>query len=123
MILFPAIDLFEGKAVRLYKGDYDRMTVYSHHPEEIAADFAAVELDEAKRGRLRKVGIVGEIYIKFSPVGNRHLEDLLRQNECEYRLGGFLNYCMFVLYTDMILAKLNGSTGGGSLESASLAIK
>ena len=41
MILFPAIDLFEGKAVRLYKGDYDRMTVYSEHPEEIAADFAA----------------------------------------------------------------------------------
>ena len=39
MILFPAIDLYEGKAVRLYKGDYDRMTVYSEHPEEIAGDF------------------------------------------------------------------------------------
>ena len=36
MILFPAIDLFEGKAVRLYKGDYSRMTVYSDHPEEVA---------------------------------------------------------------------------------------
>ena len=41
MILFPAIDLFEGKAVRLYKGDYAQMTVYSEHPEEIARDFAA----------------------------------------------------------------------------------
>lgn len=58
MILFPAIDLFEGKAVRLYKGDYDRMTVYSHHPEEIAADFAAcgathihlVDLEGARSG-------------------------------------------------------------------------
>ena len=38
MILFPAIDLFEGKAVRLYKGDYNQMTVYSEHPEEIARD-------------------------------------------------------------------------------------
>ena len=36
MILFPAIDLFKGKAVRLYKGDYNQMTVYSDHPEEIA---------------------------------------------------------------------------------------
>lgn len=58
MILFPAIDLFEGKAVRLYKGDYGQMTVYSEHPEEIAADFAAcgathihlVDLDGARSG-------------------------------------------------------------------------
>ena len=41
MILFPAIDLYEGKAVRLFKGDYAQMTVYSEHPEEIAKDFAA----------------------------------------------------------------------------------
>ncbi len=58
MILFPAIDLFEGKAVRLYKGDYNQMTVYSEHPEEIARDFAAcgashihlVDLEGARSG-------------------------------------------------------------------------
>ena len=58
MILFPAIDLFEGKAVRLYKGDYSQMTVYSDHPEEIAEDFAAcgathihlVDLEGARSG-------------------------------------------------------------------------
>ena len=58
MILFPAIDLYEGKAVRLYKGDYAQMTVYSEHPEEIALDFAAkgathahlVDLEGAKSG-------------------------------------------------------------------------
>ncbi len=58
MILFPAIDLFEGKAVRLYKGDYGQMTVYSEHPEEIARDFAAcgathihlVDLEGARSG-------------------------------------------------------------------------
>ena len=58
MILFPAIDLFEGKAVRLYKGDYAQMTVYSEHPEEIARDFAAcgathihlVDLEGARSG-------------------------------------------------------------------------
>ena len=58
MILFPAIDLFEGKAVRLYKGDYAQMTVYSDHPEVIAKDFAAcgathvhlVDLEGARSG-------------------------------------------------------------------------
>ena len=57
-LLFPAIDLYEGKAVRLYKGDYAQMTVYSEHPEEIALDFAAkgathahlVDLEGAKNG-------------------------------------------------------------------------
>jgi len=58
MILFPAIDLFEGKAVRLYKGDYSQMTVYNDRPEEVAADFAAcgathihlVDLEGARSG-------------------------------------------------------------------------
>ena len=36
MKIFPAIDLFDGKAVRLFKGDYDQMTVYSENPIEIA---------------------------------------------------------------------------------------
>lgn len=39
MELFPAIDLYEGKAVRLYKGDYAQMTVYSTDPVSVAKDF------------------------------------------------------------------------------------
>ena len=39
MVIYPAIDLFDGKAVRLYKGDYARMTVYSEKPVEVAMDF------------------------------------------------------------------------------------
>lgn len=58
MIIYPAIDLYEGKAVRLYKGDYAAMTVYSDCPEEIALDFKAqgathmhlVDLEGAKTG-------------------------------------------------------------------------
>ena len=41
MFIFPAIDLFEGKAVRLYKGDYAQMTVYNENPLSVAKDFAA----------------------------------------------------------------------------------
>lgn len=58
MLIFPAIDLYEGKAVRLFKGDYAQMTVYSDCPPEIAADFKAkgatcihiVDLEGAKNG-------------------------------------------------------------------------
>lgn len=39
MLIFPAIDLYDGKAVRLYKGDYAQMTVYSDNPPEIAQAF------------------------------------------------------------------------------------
>ena len=58
MILFPAIDLYEGKAVRLYKGDYNEMTVYGYDPGKIGEDFAScgaeaihiVDLEGAKTG-------------------------------------------------------------------------
>ena len=69
MILFPAIDLFEGKAVRLYKGDYAQMTVYSEHPEEIARDFAVcgathihlVDLEGARSGETPNLDTVLKI--------------------------------------------------------------
>jgi phosphoribosylformimino-5-aminoimidazole carboxamide ribotide isomerase len=69
MILFPAIDLFEGRAVRLYKGDYSQMTVYSEHPEEIAKDFSAcgathihlVDLEGARSGETPNLKTVMKI--------------------------------------------------------------
>ena len=58
MLIYPAIDLYQGKAVRLYKGDYAQMTVYSENPPEIGLDFVAkgasrihlVDLEGAKSG-------------------------------------------------------------------------
>lgn len=58
MLIYPAIDLYQGKAVRLYKGDYSQMTVYSHDPASIAEAFAQagathmhiVDLEGAKNG-------------------------------------------------------------------------
>ncbi len=69
MIIFPAIDLFEGKAVRLYKGDYNKMTVYSDNPPEIAEDFKTqgathihiVDLEGAKGGTTPNFDTVIEI--------------------------------------------------------------
>ena len=58
MLIFPAIDLVKGQAVRLFKGDYEQMTVYSDKPWEIAEDFVRcgaphihiVDLEGAKDG-------------------------------------------------------------------------
>ena len=58
MNIFPAIDLYGGKAVRLFKGDYAQMTVYSDDPAAVAADFQQkgarflhlVDLEGAKTG-------------------------------------------------------------------------
>ena len=69
MKLFPAIDLFDGKAVRLFKGDYNEMTVYSENPIEIALDFCEkgakyihiVDLEGAKDGTTPNLNIVKQI--------------------------------------------------------------
>ena len=80
MILFPAIDLYEGKAVRLFKGDYAQMPVYSNNPMEIARDFEAkgakavhlVDLEGAKDGTTPNLNIVKEIALEtnlFTEIG------------------------------------------------------
>jgi len=58
VFIYPAIDLVQGKAVRLFKGDYAQMTVYSDDPVSVAKDFQAagskhihlVDLEGAKSG-------------------------------------------------------------------------
>ena len=69
MLIFPAIDLYEGKAVRLLKGDYEQMTVYSGHPLEIAEDFQAagatclhtVDLEGARSGETPNLEVIRHI--------------------------------------------------------------
>ena len=69
MNIFPAIDLYEHKAVRLFKGDYAEMTVYSDNPIEIARDFEdkgakfihIVDLEGAKNGETPNFEVVKEI--------------------------------------------------------------
>ncbi len=69
MILFPAIDLYEKKAVRLFKGDYRNMTVYSENPIEIAKDFErsgathihVVDLEGAKDGTTPNLSVIQQI--------------------------------------------------------------
>lgn len=91
MEIYPAIDLYGGKAVRLYKGDYAQMTVYSDDPVSVAKDFAAagaksihlVDLEGAKTGEPENLTAIRKILDEtdlFAEVGGgiRSLETVER---------------------------------------------
>ena len=91
MNIFPAIDLFGGKAVRLYKGDYENMTVYSDNPVEIALDFKncgasymhVVDLEGAKNGdtpnieTIKKLVAIPDLFVEVGG-GIRSMEVIER---------------------------------------------
>ena len=91
MFLYPAIDLYEGKAVRLYKGDYSQMTVYSENPAEVAKSFELcgatrlhlVDLEGARDGTTSNLPVIQKILERtklFTEVGGgiRDLETVER---------------------------------------------
>ena len=91
MYIYPAIDLYGGKAVRLFKGDYAQMTVYSDDPVSVAKDFAAagaksihlVDLEGAKTGKPENLTAIRRILDEtdlFAEVGGgiRSLETVER---------------------------------------------
>lgn len=59
---------------------------------KIAADFARIELKLEPKVR---VGIVGEIYIKYAPLGNNHLEEFLESENCEVIIPGLMDFISF----------------------------
>ena len=69
MLIFPAIDILGGKAVRLLKGDYNNVTVYNDDPYSVAMDFVKagcnaihiVDLDGAREGSAVNMDIVRSI--------------------------------------------------------------
>jgi phosphoribosylformimino-5-aminoimidazole carboxamide ribotide isomerase len=80
MNLFPAIDLYGGKAVRLYKGNYDEMTVYNDDPVSVAKDFEAcgakyihlVDLEGARTGETPNLDVIKRVVSEtklFAEVG------------------------------------------------------
>lgn len=91
MQIFPAIDLRGGQVVRLYQGDYDKMTVYGTDPCAVARDFIAagakylhvVDLDGAKDGTLANFESIaaiarqGGLYIEVG--GGIRTEERIRQ--------------------------------------------
>ena len=71
----------------------------------IAADFARVQVKKIPRV---KVGIVGEIYVKYASLGNNNLEDFLRSQGCEYMVPGILGFALFKVDNRLEDIKLYG---------------
>ena len=73
--------------------------------------FGKVRLDKTQKKKL--VGIVGEIYVKFSPLGNNRLEEFLLSEGCEPVLPGLMDFCLYCIYNSVIdhdLYSRNGKT-------------
>ncbi len=73
----------------LADGTYTRTKKYY---KKMLSDFASIPMTDEKKV---KVGIVGEIYVKYSPLANNHLEDFLISEGCEPVVPAFLDFCMY----------------------------
>ena len=94
MKIIPAVDLLDGRCVRLHKGNYDQVTVYYENPAEAADYFRSigiprihvVDLDAARgqgknnREALRKIAAVfdGEIEVGGGVRSENDIEELLK---------------------------------------------
>ncbi|MGI5856895.1 MAG: 2-hydroxyglutaryl-CoA dehydratase [Candidatus Merdivicinus sp.] len=87
-----------------------RIVHYSHIQkfyDEILADFAKIPKTGEKKIR---VGIVGEIYVKYSPLGNNNLESFLLSEGAEVVVPGLLDFCMYCVYNGLVDQKLYGGS-------------
>ncbi len=75
---------------------------------EIVKDFAAIPKNTTPKP---KVGIVGEIYVKFSPIGNNNLEDFLLSEGAEPVVPGLVDFCLYTIKNADIDYKLYGRGG------------
>ncbi len=95
MLIFPAIDLYDKKVVRLYKGDYSKMNIYSDNPLQVAKDFESagatcihiVDLEGAKFGTTPNLDVVKNIAENtnlFIEIGGgiRSLETIKKYLDC-----------------------------------------
>ncbi len=74
---------------------------------KIAAEFAAIPV---KRVPKVKVGVVGEIYVKYSPLGNNELEKFLASQDCEVNLPGLMGFVQYCAYNMAETVRLYGGS-------------
>lgn len=82
---------------------YDKKKGVNYHAlknnlKQMCKDFDNIEVDMKPK---IKVGIVGEIYIKYAPLGNNHLEDFLLSQDCEVALPGLYGFVLYCLYNNI----------------------
>lgn len=87
----------------------DRLVRYGevkHLYRFVLEAFRKIPLDRSKKKKL--VGVVGEIYVKFSPLGNNNLEQFLLAEGCEPVLPGLMDFCLYSIYNTVIDRDLYG---------------
>lgn len=84
------LEKWQKKIAELYRVGGYRKTKKLYR--EIIGDFSKIERTKEKKVR---VGIVGEIYVKYSPLANNHLEDFLISEGCEPVVPAFLDFCLY----------------------------
>lgn len=88
----------------LHSGGY-KFKAMKKNFASIVKDFAGIKLDGKPRV---KVGIVGEIYVKYAALGNNNLEAFLREQDCEVNLPGMMNFILFKIDNRIIDIDLYG---------------
>lgn len=101
------LDTWTNKIVDLLNHGKDyRLNAIKKNLYKISEDFHNIKTDRSKKKV--KVGIVGEIYVKYASLGNNNLEDFLRSEDCEVYLGGLLSFCNFKIDNRLEDIKLYG---------------
>ena len=73
--------------------------------KRILDDFARIPMEKSDKV---KVGIVGEIFVKYSPLGNNNLEQFLVDEGAEVVIPGLLDFCLYCVYNNLLDHKLYG---------------
>ena len=86
----------------LDSGEYKKLKRYTTY---VLDAFAAIPVSQVKKV---KVGIVGEIYVKYSPLGNSHLEEFLLQEGCEPVMPALMDFILYCVVNNLNDAKFYG---------------
>lgn len=89
------------------KGDGFSGAQLEKNLDKIAAEFAKIELNKVNK---IKVGIVGEIYVKYSSLGNNNLEQFLLDQGCEVNVPGIMGFALFKIDNRLEDYKLYGGS-------------
>ena len=84
-----------------------RFPAFVQTVKEIVADFERIPVRQEEKV---KVGVVGEIYVKFSPLGNNNLEQFLLSEGCEVVVPGLTDFIIFKIFNRVTDIELYGGS-------------
>ena len=102
-------DQWTNRLAREMTGGQDNYPQVKANYRRMLDDFAALPMERAEKVM---VGVVGEIFVKYSPLGNNHLEQFLVDEGAEVVIPGLLDFCLYCVYNNMLDHKLYGMQRG-----------